>query len=100
MDEQSQPTSAEVHLLDIISQVTDIESAEARATLAYAVNQVFAECLRKGYVLDFAEGDGIVLHTPSGLKLWFAPLDENDRVGVVADTEDMASAFDDEKEKG
>ncbi|HUY76683.1 MAG TPA: hypothetical protein VMV29_07910 [Ktedonobacterales bacterium] len=90
-------TPNEAHLLTVIEYIQDDDDRQALVTLTDAVNAVLAEALRPGYEIDFAEGDGLVLHTPTGLKVWFAPSDEDSKVVVLATIQNDGTLDEDEE---
>lgn len=70
---ERQRTEAESDLLDVAEWATGMRERERRLHLESELNAVLREAAREGYELFYDASDGVHLHTPSGVFIWFCP---------------------------
>jgi hypothetical protein len=70
---ERQRTEAESDLLDVADWATGLRESERHLQLEPVLNVVLREAARDGYELFYDAREGIHLHTPSGVFIWFCP---------------------------
>lgn len=88
-NERTERTEAEYELLDVTEWATGLGMNEQRMHMEQVVNDVLAEGVRDGYRLYYDARDGVHLHTPSGLWVWFCLTNgEEDSISVLVIEQD------------